>query len=175
MYNQYQTPPDYSIPSPYGPRQHNWAGGSLDEGSQYHGPNYYRPSYRMPWKMRPLNGSDLSQTATLVLFSSIIVLVYPELQEEFSKLLQKKIKEDGQKEAKKKLAQCIDKHLFVSSVEEVPSPDDDIEVLRQFAPRESVEKVLACFRGGLNLAYVVPAVAAVGVLAWFVFKKKGRK
>lgn len=124
--------------------------------------------------MRPLNGSDLSETATLVLFSSIIALVYPEHQEEFSKLLQKKIKEDGQTEAKEKLVQCIDKHLFASSAE-VPSPDDDIETLRQFAPRESVEKVLACFRGGLNLAYVLPAVAAAGVLAWFVFKKKGRK
>ena len=54
--NQYDPPFDSGVPNPLGPRLHNWKGGTLNEGSLYHGPVYTRPDYRLPYSMRPLRG-----------------------------------------------------------------------------------------------------------------------
>ena len=55
---QYDPPSNSGVPSPYGPRLHNWKGGRLNEGSLFHGPVYTRPDYLMPYRMRPLQGPE---------------------------------------------------------------------------------------------------------------------
>lgn len=52
----YDPPMNYGIPSPYGPRTHNWRGGPLNQGSLFHGPIYTRPVYNPTWVPQTLNG-----------------------------------------------------------------------------------------------------------------------
>lgn len=55
MRNPYDPPLNSGVPSPLGPRLHNWKGGSLNQGNLFHGPVYTRPDYLMPYKSRPLD------------------------------------------------------------------------------------------------------------------------
>lgn len=57
MRSQYAPPSNYGIPNPWGPRTHNWKGGSLNEGSLFHGPIYTRPVYSLPRVTNPLFGT----------------------------------------------------------------------------------------------------------------------
>ncbi len=59
--SHYDTPADYGIPNPLGPRLHNWKGGPLNEGSLYHGPNYTRPAYNLPQISNPLFGVGVEE------------------------------------------------------------------------------------------------------------------
>lgn len=56
--NQYDTPRNYGIPNPLGPRLHNWKGGKYNEGSLFHGPVYTRPAYTLPRIQRPVFGVE---------------------------------------------------------------------------------------------------------------------
>jgi hypothetical protein len=57
MRSQYAPPSNYGVPNPWGPREHNWSGGPLDEGSLYHGPIYTRPVYGLPRIQNPVFGT----------------------------------------------------------------------------------------------------------------------
>lgn len=173
-FNLYQTPPDYSIPSPYGPRQHNWQGGYLDEGSQYHGPNYVRPSYRMPWIAQPLNGAaDIKipvpkefEDFAIVAWFSEKISEYPEVGGAFGAEMSRR-HEAGESEEKfiAALALCIREHANVDAPE---APVSEAQA----------QRVSQCFKGeggGIKLGLILPIVALVGVVGFVLLKKKGRK
>jgi hypothetical protein len=177
--NQYATPKDYAIPSPYGPRVHNWKGGPLNEGSLYHGPNYTRPSYRMPWIMRPsLRG--LGQVSSELLVGAFLInaaFVNPKAAgriEAKMKALFDARDSEGMQALADKLEACIRKEAprFIDFVENPPLPGSSAEP-SDFISSKEVETIVACTESkGSNLGIILPLVAVGALVIWLFARKK---
>jgi len=168
--NQYAPPTDYAIPNPLGPRIHNWRGGTLNEGSLYHGPVYTRPDYRLPWIMRPLRGLgvDPLRDGKILIFSAAVALIYPDLEQRFTAEAARRREKEGDEATQARLASCIDKQFTEADLPATPplTPEE----AAQLFPRAKVESVLSCFEG-TKLGVVLPLVAGGALIIWLFTRK----